>query len=101
MVMEFDPEVQLGTDAVTLTFCGPSMRLLLTIFKLNTADVWPVLMTVVAGTVNFEGSLDVSETVTFAPTGVPILTDPAPGSVPADLEALAGKPTDNVAVSAS
>src|SRR5579859_5100782 len=101
MVIGVEPSVQLGTCAVTLTVCGPSTTLLFTKVRLNTADVWPAGMTVAGGTINLDGSLELRETVTFLPAAVPMPTDPALTSVPADSEALAGKVTDRVAVSLS
>ena len=51
----------------SLPFFGGSRTLLFTIVTLNTADVWPVGMTVVGGTASLDVALELRETVTFAP----------------------------------
>src|ERR1700690_586228 len=99
--MEAEPSVQLGTCAVTVTGCGPSIRVLSGTVRLNTADVWPVGMTTVDGTANLELLLEARLTGKFTATTEEALTRPALTRVPAPFVAVAGRVTVNVAVSLS
>ena len=101
MFIDAEPSVQVATCAVTLALFVPSTVALFTNVTLNVADVFPAVMIVVVGTINFVLSLELRETAKLTAAAEPMLTDPAPGNVPALSTALAGSVTDNVAVSLS